>query len=107
MVSGKYILGMNGIFYEICSTLLNGLLLIHARERTRLFIQGFRMINGVLYWQQGIEYPEKVSFYRVGDAVMTDIELDLCPQWKSSATVIDKKSYMNLKEGKVKTKVYG
>lgn len=107
MVDSKYVLGMNGVFYEICADFLNGLLLIHARERTRLFVQEFRIVNGILYWKQGTEYPENVCFYQVGSAVLTDIELDLCPQWKKSATVIDKTSYINLKEGKVKTTVYG
>ena len=30
----------------------------------------------------GTEYPEKVCFYQAGSAVLTDIELDLCPQWR-------------------------
>ena len=107
MVGSKYVLGMNGIFYEICTDILNGLLLIHARKRTRLFVQGFQLVNGILYWKTGTEYPEKVCFYQVGSAVLTDIELDLCPQWRESATVIDKKKYINLKEGKDKATVYG
>lgn len=107
MVDSKYVLGMNGFLYEICADFLNGLLLIHVRKRTRLFVQGFQIVNGVIYWKQGTEYPEKVCFYQVGSAVLTDIELDLCPQWRKVATVIDEKRYMNLKEGKVKTTVYG
>lgn len=107
MVDSKYVLGMNGTFYEICTDFLNGLLLIHVRERTRLFVQGYQIINGVLYWKNGTEYPEKVCFYQAGSAVLTDIELDLCPQWREKATAIDKKKYLNLKEGKVKTTIYG
>lgn len=107
MVDSKYILGMNGNFYEICTDLLNGLLLIHVRERTRLFVQEYQIVNGILYWTKGMVYPEKVCFYQVGSAVLTDIELDLCPQWRETATAIDKTKYQNLKEGKVKTAIYG
>lgn len=102
MVNQQYVLGQNGVFYEFGYPLLNGLLLFHTSNRSRLFVLGGVLINGILYWETASQYPKDIAYFHVGSAVMTDIELDLCPQWKDKAIPIDGAYYMKLKENKKK-----
>ena len=107
MAVKQYIRGMDGNIYEPGIMIHNGCLLVNARTKNRIFVTGHRTVGGVMYWESYREYPQKPCFYLVGSAVLTDIDLELCPRWKKDAVPIHKNIYMKLKEGKVKKKVYG
>lgn len=95
----SYVFGMDGGVYLSGPNILNGKLLIHPTKRTRIFITGCRYINQVIRWKTRREYPPIPRFYLVGSAVLTDIELDLCPRWKSRAVLISKEYYEYLRYG--------
>lgn len=95
---GKCVYGMDGQQYILGPYVLNGRLLIHADKKTRLFVKESSCSEGQISWRYGKEYPEDCQLFLVGAALLTDIEMDLCPQWKEYAVAVRKEE---LEDGQV------
>lgn len=93
----NYIFGMDGSVYLSGPDMLNGKLLFHPTNGTRIFITGHKYINQRIFWETRSEYPPLPKFYAIGSVLLTDIELDQCPKWKSRAVQISKEYYEYLR----------
>lgn len=95
---GRCVCGMKGQKYILGPCILSGRLLIHADKKTRLFVEGSSFSDGVISWRFGREYPEKCQHFLTGSALLTDIEMDLCPQWREGAVAVKKEDFESTHE---------
>lgn len=98
-IRNNYVFGMDGAVYLSGPDMLNGRLLIHPTRGTRIFITGCRYVNQYICWETRKEYPPIPKYYAIDSVLLTDIELDQCPKWKSRAVLISKDNYEYLRSG--------
>lgn len=99
-INDRYVWGMDGEPYIMGPEILNGRLLIHAQRQTRLFVIGSECDVRHVRWMMCLEYPSQTQFYYINGALLTDIEVDLCPKWKEKAERISQERYESLRNSK-------